>query len=71
MALLYLLSEPDVNMMAVNISYGEAHPDIYIQHVGRMLDAAGHGDIPLGAGQDGPLGNGTPFPDWLRQLSLD
>ncbi|MCJ7717431.1 MAG: nucleoside hydrolase, partial [Anaerolineales bacterium] len=68
-ALLYLLSEPDVNMMAVNISYGEAHPDIYIQYIGRMLDAAGHADIPLGAGQDGPVGNGTPFPDWLRQLS--
>jgi inosine-uridine nucleoside N-ribohydrolase len=33
-----------------------------------MLDAAGHSDIPLGAGQDGPVGNGTPFPDWLRQL---
>jgi purine nucleosidase/pyrimidine-specific ribonucleoside hydrolase len=70
-ALLYLLSEPNVNMMAVNISYGEAHPDTYIQYIGRMLDAAGHADIPLGAGQDGPVGNGTPFPDWLRQLSDD
>jgi len=68
-ALLYLLSEPAVNMRAVNISYGEAHPDIYIQHIGRMLDAAGHADLPLGAGQDGPVGNGTPFPDWLRRLS--
>ena len=67
-ALLYLLSEPEVDMKAVNISYGEAHPDIYIQYIGRMLDAAGHADIPLGAGQDGPVGNGTPFPDWLRQL---
>ena len=70
-ALLYLLSEPAVNMAAVNISYGEAHPDTYIQYIGRMLDVAGHADIPLGAGQDGPVGNGTPFPAWLRQLSDD
>ena len=70
-ALLYLLSEPTVDMMAVSISYGEAHPDTYVQHIGRLLDAVGHADIPLGAGQDGPVGNGLPFPDWLRQLSDD
>jgi inosine-uridine nucleoside N-ribohydrolase len=68
-ALLYLLSEPKVSIKAVNISYGEAHPEIYIQHIGRMLDAVGHPDIHLGAGQDAPVGIGTPFPDWLRQLS--
>jgi inosine-uridine nucleoside N-ribohydrolase len=68
-ALLYLLSEPEVSIKAVNISYGEAHPDIYIQHIGRMLDAVGNANLPLGAGQDAPTGNGTPFPDWLRQLS--
>ena len=67
-ALLYLLSEPEIAMKAVNISYGEAHPDIYIQHIGRLLEAVGYPHIPLGTGQDAPLGNGTPFPDWLRQL---
>lgn len=67
-ALLYLLSKPKVSIKAVNISYGEAHPEIYIQHIGRMLDAVGHPDIALGAGQDAPVGTGTPFPDWLRQL---
>jgi purine nucleosidase/pyrimidine-specific ribonucleoside hydrolase len=36
-----------------------------------MLEAAGHTGIPLGAGQDGPVGNGLPFPDWIRQLSDD
>jgi len=67
-ALLYLLSEPMVSIKAVNISYGEAHPQVYIQHIGRMLEAVGYQDIPLGAGQDAPIGNGTPFPNWLRQL---
>jgi len=68
-ALLYLLSYPEISIQAINISYGEAHPDLYIQHVGRVLDDLGIGDIPLGAGQDMPLAGGVSFPDWLRQQS--
>jgi purine nucleosidase/pyrimidine-specific ribonucleoside hydrolase len=68
-ALLYLLSRPGISVEAINISYGEAHPELYIQHVGRVLDNLGISDIPLGAGQDMPLAGGTPFPDWLRHLS--
>jgi len=68
-ALFYLLSIPDYAIEAVNISYGEAHPELYIQHMGRSLDAVGIQGIPLGAGQDAPLGANVPFPDWLRQLS--
>jgi inosine-uridine nucleoside N-ribohydrolase len=68
-ALLYLLSYPDISMLAITISYGEAHPKLYVQHMGCVLDIIGISDIPLGAGQDMPLAGGTPFPDWLRQLS--
>ncbi|MCL4867975.1 MAG: nucleoside hydrolase [Anaerolineae bacterium] len=68
-ALLYLLSYPDISIQAITISYGEAHPQLYIQHMGCVLDTFGISDIPLGAGQDMPLAGGTPFPDWLRQLS--
>ena len=68
-ALLYLLSQPEISIEAINISYGEAHPQVYIQYMGRMLDNFGYQDIPLGAGQDAPLARGTAFPDWLRQLS--
>jgi purine nucleosidase/pyrimidine-specific ribonucleoside hydrolase len=68
-ALLYLLSRPGISVEAINISYGEAYPELYIQHVGRVLDNLGISDIPLGAGQDMPLAGGTPFPDWLRHLS--
>jgi pyrimidine-specific ribonucleoside hydrolase len=68
-ALVYLLDHPEISIEAITISYGEAHPKVYIQHIGRMLDNFGIHGIPLGAGQDGPLAGGTPFPDWLRQLS--
>lgn len=67
-ALLYLLSIPEISIEAVNISYGEAHPEQYIQLIGYALESVGVLDIPLGAGQDAPLANGNPFPDWLRQL---
>jgi len=70
-ALLYFLNYPDILIQAINISYGEAHPKLYIQHVGRVLDNLGINDIPLGAGKDMPLAGGTPFPDWLRHLSDD
>ena len=66
-ALLYLLSHPEVDLKAVNISYGEAHPEIYIQHMGRILDDFGITDIPLGAGQDAPLAGTNGFPEGLRQ----
>ena len=68
-ALLYLLSNPEISIEAIGISYGEAHPKLYIQHVGRVLDNFGIVDIPLGAGYDMPLAGGMPFPSWLRHLS--
>lgn len=68
-ALLYLLDDPGISIKAITISYGEAHPEIYIQHIARMLDGFGIQYIPLGAGQDAPLAGATPFPDWLRQMS--
>lgn len=68
-ALLYLLSSPGIDVQAITISYGEAHPELYIQHMGSVLEQLGFRDILLGAGQDRPLAGGTPFPDWLRSLS--
>jgi len=66
-ALLYLLVHPAVDLKAVGISYGEAHPAAYIQHIGRMLDDLGFPAIPLGVGQDGPLSASNGFPEWLRE----
>ena len=68
-ALLFLLSEPRAEVRAVSVSYGEAHPQVYIQHLGWMLERFGYADIPLGAGQDAPLAGDNAFPDSTRQAS--
>ena len=68
-ALLFLLSEPRAEVRAVSVSYGEAHPQVYIQHLGWMLERFGYADIPLGAGQDAPLAGDNAFPDSTREAS--
>ncbi len=68
-ALLYLLSHPAVELKAVGITYGEAHPAVYIQHMGRMLEDFGYTGIPLGAGLDGPLAGHNSFPEGVRQAA--
>ena len=68
-ALAYLLSHPGVSVRAITVSYGEAHPDVFVQHMARKLDALGIEGIPLGAGQDAPLAGNHAFPDWLRESS--
>lgn len=68
-ALAYLLSHPGVSIRAITISYGEAHPDVFVQHIARKLDELGIEGIPQGAGQDAPLAGSNAFPDWLRESS--
>jgi purine nucleosidase len=68
-ALLYLLNQPNVDLKAATICYGEAHPAIYIQHIGRMLDDFGFTNILLGAGMDGNLSAIEGFPEWIRERS--
>jgi inosine-uridine nucleoside N-ribohydrolase len=68
-ALFYLLSDPEVSVEGISISFGEAHPEAYIQHIARELDYLGMPDIPLGAGQDAPLAGSNEFPGWLREVS--
>ncbi len=68
-ALLFLLSHQGVSLKAVSISYGEAYPEIYIQHIGRILDDFGIQDIPFGAGQSAPLAGENAFPENIRQGS--
>jgi purine nucleosidase/pyrimidine-specific ribonucleoside hydrolase len=66
-ALAYLLLKSNVVVKGAGISYGEAHPPVYIQDIGRMLDNFGYPNIPLGVGMDGSLSGNEGFPEWLRQ----
>ena len=50
-ALMYLLNHPLADLAAVNISYGEAHPEIYIQHIGRQLSPLESSIFLLGMGR--------------------
>ncbi len=68
-ALLYLLSHPRVDVRAVNLTYGEVYPEIYIQHLGRMMDDFGIIHIPLGFGEIPENPNSIHFPEFLREAS--
>lgn len=70
-ALFYLLSDPMASIAGISVSYGEAYPDTYIQHLGRKLDELGIQDIPLGAGRAAPLAGDNAFPEALRQAAND
>jgi inosine-uridine nucleoside N-ribohydrolase len=69
LANLYLLAHPDVDLKVVSISYGEATPKIYIQHIGRMLDELGFTNILLGYGQDAPIAGTNSFPEGITEAA--
>ena len=68
-ALLFLLSEPRAEVKVVSVSYGESHPQVYIQYLGWMLKRYGYGNLPLGAGKDSPLEGDNKFPDSVREAA--
>jgi pyrimidine-specific ribonucleoside hydrolase len=68
-ALLYFLSNPNYNVQAVTVSYGEAHPDVFAGHMLQLLAGLGRADIPVGAGRSTPLEGNNAFPDSWRQAS--
>ncbi len=66
MALLYFLNHPKVNVLAATVSYGEAHPEFFVEYVTDMLYFLNYTDIPVAAGRDSPLEGNNTFPDFLR-----
>ncbi len=70
-ALLFLLRNPNYDVRAVTISYGEAHPESFSLHVAQFLAAFGRADIPVGYGRDSPLEGTNAFPDSWRQATED
>lgn len=68
-ALMYLLADPGARLLAVSMSYGEAHPQVYIHYLGELLQGFGYGHVPLAAGADAPLAGDNSFPPFVRELA--
>lgn len=69
LALLYFLRHPGFDVRAVTVSCGEAHPEIFAQHMLKLLAGLGRADIPVGAGRETPLEGSHTFPEPWRQSS--
>jgi pyrimidine-specific ribonucleoside hydrolase len=70
-ALLFFLRNPLYDVKAVTVSAGEAHPQLFAQHIAHLLAALGRADIPVGYGRDTPLEGDNAFPEPWRNGSDD
>ena len=70
-ALLYLLKNPQVRVVAITVSCGEAHPEIFANNLTRMLARIGQSGIPVAAGRATPLEGENAFPETWRQATDD
>ena len=68
-ALLYFLSNPGFDVQAVTISSGEAHPDVFANHIQQLLAGLGRADVAVGVGSPAPLDGNNMFPEPWRQAS--
>jgi len=66
LALLYFLEHPGYDVVAVTISSGEAHTQLFAGHVARILAGLGRTDVPVGYGREAPLAGSNAFPDPWR-----
>lgn len=69
LALLFFLRNPQYDVVAVTVSPGEAHPEIFAQNLVKLLAALGREDIPVGYGRPTPLEGDNAFPEPWRQAS--
>ncbi|MBN1263879.1 MAG: nucleoside hydrolase, partial [Anaerolineales bacterium] len=68
-ALLYLLKHPNIDVRAITVSCGEAHPAVFAENLTRMLARIEQEGIPVAAGRETPLEGDNAFPDTWRASS--
>jgi purine nucleosidase/pyrimidine-specific ribonucleoside hydrolase len=68
-ALIFFLRNPLYDVKAVTVSVGEAHPQLFAQHIAHLLSAFGRADIPVGYGRNTPLAGDNAFPEPWREGS--
>ena len=69
MAIAFLLSRPDIHVEAITIVNGMAHVPAGGRNVLRLLELAGHSDIPVYLGRETPLSGNQEFPAEWRNAS--
>ena len=70
LGLLYLLKEPGVALKGITIAHGIADTQAGAENARRILELAGHRNIPVAQGQAGPLVGQRAFPEfWKQQAS--
>jgi inosine-uridine nucleoside N-ribohydrolase len=68
-ALMFFLRNPLFDVRAVTVSQGEAHPQLFAQHIAQLLASFGREDIPVGFGRETPLAGDNAFPEPWREAS--
>jgi len=71
MAIALLLSDRTVPIDAITVVNGLAHVDAGARNVGRLLDLAGRGRVPVFAGKANPLRGTSAFPAEWRKIADD
>jgi len=71
MAVALLLSDRSVTIDAITIANGLAHVGAGAKNMGRLLDLAGRGRVPVFAGKDTPLRGTAEFPAEWRKIADD
>jgi inosine-uridine nucleoside N-ribohydrolase len=71
MAVALLLSQPNVTIDAITVVNGLVHVDAGARNMGRLLDLAGRGQIPVFAGRKTPLRGNAEFPAEWRKIADD
>ena len=67
-AVLYLLRQPDVDVLGIGSSNGVAHVEPAAANVLRLLALVGRQDIPVAVGSDSPLEGDHAFPSpWRKE----
>jgi inosine-uridine nucleoside N-ribohydrolase len=69
MAILYLLTCPDIHIKAITITNGVSNVDAGTEIVLRLLDLTDHGDIPVAKGASDPIEGNNSFPkEWQPDI---
>lgn len=69
MGLLYLLRQTTVDLRAVTVCHGTADVEKGTMNALQILELTGHREVPVSAGENGPLFGQRNFPEFWKELA--